>query len=174
MPEIQLSTFIKAPLQRVFDLSRSIDLHKISTKRTNEKAISGITHGLINLNETVTWQAYHLFKTRIFTSVISKMTVPSYFCDEMTEGDFVSFKHDHYFVHKDFFDEAMCEGTLMTDIINFKSPLNIIGIIFNKVYLTRYLKKLLITRNECIKVYAESAEWQTILDNKIIPYHLNE
>lgn len=166
MPVIQLSTFIKAPVQRVFDLSRSIDLHKISTKGTNEKAIAGTTKGLIHLNETVTWQAHHLFKKRIFTSVISKMTIPSYFCDEMTEGDFVSFKHDHYFVHKNSSEDLMCEGTVMTDIVNFKSPLNIIGIIFNKVYLTRYLKSLLIKRNECIKVYAESAEWKTILDNE--------
>lgn len=165
MPVIELSTFINAPVQRVFDLSRSIDLHKISTKGTNEKAINGTTHGLISLNETVTWQAYHLFKTRIFTSVISKMTRPSYFCDEMTKGDFVSFKHHHYFVKKNSSEDAMCEGTVMTDIVLFNSPLNIIGVIFNKVYLTRYLKNLLIKRNECIKVYAESAEWKTILDH---------
>ena len=54
MPAIQLSTFIKAPVERVFDLSRSIDLHKISTKHSHEEAVAGVTGGLINLNETVT------------------------------------------------------------------------------------------------------------------------
>lgn len=158
MPVIQLSTFINAPEQRVFDLSRSIDLHKISTEHSKEEAVRGTTKGLINVNETVTWQAYHLFKKRRFTSVISKMTIPEHFCDEMTEGDFVSFKHDHYF-------DASNGGTIMSDIIKFKSPYNIIGIIFNKVYLTRYLKDLTIKRNDCIKLYAESDNWKTILNN---------
>lgn len=156
MPLIQLSTFIKAPVERVFDLSRSIDLHKISTRHTNEKAIAGIRTGLISLNETVTWQAIHLFKKRTFTSVISRMTKPAYFRDEMTRGDFVSFKHDHYF-------KPLDDGTVMNDIIKFESPYNIIGIIFNKIYLTGYLKNLVIKRNECIKLYAESGEWKTIL-----------
>jgi hypothetical protein len=62
MTKIHLTTFIAAPIDRVFDLSRSIDLHKISTAHTNEEAIAGTTTGLIKFNETVTWQAKHLFK----------------------------------------------------------------------------------------------------------------
>jgi ligand-binding SRPBCC domain-containing protein len=157
MPLIQLSTFIKAPVERIFDLSRSIDLHKISAKHSNEKAVAGVTKGLINVNETVTWEADHLFKKRRFTSEITSMTSPVHFCDEMTEGDFVSFKHDHYF-------DPVDGGTSMRDIIKFKSPYNIIGTVFNKIYLTRYLKDLTIKRNECIKLYAESGEWKTVLD----------
>ncbi len=53
MPRIILDTWINAPVERCFDLARSIDLHKISTEQTNEKAISGVTSGLIGLNETV-------------------------------------------------------------------------------------------------------------------------
>lgn len=32
MPKIYLETIVNAPIERVFDLARSIDLHKISTK----------------------------------------------------------------------------------------------------------------------------------------------
>jgi len=39
MPKIELKTEIKAKKDIVFDLSRSIDLHKISTEHTNEDAI---------------------------------------------------------------------------------------------------------------------------------------
>lgn len=85
------------------------------------------------------------------------MTIPHHFCDQMIEGDFVSFKHDHYFDTTD-------KGTIMRDIIQFESPYNFIGKIFNMLYLTRYLKKLIIKRNECIKFYAESGEWETILN----------
>jgi hypothetical protein len=59
MPVIKLETHINADRQLVFDLARNIDLHQISTKHTNEKAIAGRTSGLIELNETVTWQASH-------------------------------------------------------------------------------------------------------------------
>ncbi|MEH6514179.1 hypothetical protein [Maribacter arcticus] len=47
MPRIELRTEINAPKEIVFDLSRSIDLHKISTEHTKEEAISGKTSGLI-------------------------------------------------------------------------------------------------------------------------------
>ncbi|MCG1036514.1 hypothetical protein [Polaribacter sargassicola] len=49
MPRIEIKTEIKADINIVFDLSRSIDLHKISTKHTNEKAIAGKTNGLIEI-----------------------------------------------------------------------------------------------------------------------------
>lgn len=59
MPRIVLKTIIRAPIDRCFDLSRSIDLHKVSTEQTNEEAIDGVTSGLISLDESVTWRAKH-------------------------------------------------------------------------------------------------------------------
>jgi len=59
MPKIELKTYIKAPKKVVFDLSRSINLHQISTQQTNERAIGGVTAGLINIGEFVTWRAKH-------------------------------------------------------------------------------------------------------------------
>ena len=51
MPAITLTTQVNAPIETVFDLSRSIDLHVESTYQTNEKAIAGCTSGLINLGD---------------------------------------------------------------------------------------------------------------------------
>ena len=59
MPKIEITTEINSTLEICFDLARSIDLHKISTAKTNEEAISGRTTGLIELNESVTWEATH-------------------------------------------------------------------------------------------------------------------
>tara|TARA_Y100000385_G_scaffold50965_1_gene47775 strand:+ start:2192 stop:2338 length:147 start_codon:yes stop_codon:yes gene_type:complete len=47
MPIIKIETIINAPIDRVFDLARSIDLHTLSTKETNEKAVAGKTSGFI-------------------------------------------------------------------------------------------------------------------------------
>ncbi|WP_343625326.1 SRPBCC family protein [Flavobacterium lindanitolerans] len=88
MPRICLKTAITAPLDVVFDLSRSIDLHTISTEQTQEKAVSGKTSGLIGLNDTVTWRAKHLGFTQHLTSKITDYNRPSFFADEMIKGAF--------------------------------------------------------------------------------------
>ncbi len=157
MCTIHLTTFIAAPIERVFDLSRSISLHKISSAHTNKEAIGGITSGLINKNETVTWRAKHLFKIRYFTTRISEMQTPNFFIDEMQKGDFKSLKHEHHFKKID-------NGTIMIDILNFESPYGIIGKWFNKIYLKNLLQKLIVQRNIVIKDYAETGKWKALLN----------
>jgi ligand-binding SRPBCC domain-containing protein len=157
MARIHLTTFIAAPVERVFNLSRSINLHSISTSQTNERAIAGTITGLISLNETVTWQARHLFKTRLHTSKISAMESPAFFVDEMTQGDFKSFRHEHHFKPVD-------NGTIMIDILEFESPYGALGRFLNSVYLKKYLEKFLIKRNETIKEYAQTQKWKAILN----------
>jgi hypothetical protein len=56
---IELSPRIAAPIERVFDLARSIDLHVASTNWTRERAIAGVTHGLIGAGQEVTWRGRH-------------------------------------------------------------------------------------------------------------------
>jgi len=156
MSKILLTTFIAAPVQRVFDLSRSINLHKISTAHTNEQAIDGVINGLIKAGETVTWQAKHLFKQRRFTSKITSMQSPVAFTDEMIQGDFKSFCHEHHFKPVD-------NGTIMIDVLEFESPFGMLGNLINKIYLQQYMATLLKNRNEVIKDYAETMKWKAIL-----------
>jgi ligand-binding SRPBCC domain-containing protein len=158
MPTIHLTTFVAAPSDRVFDLSRSIEQHKKSMAKNNEKVVSGISSGLIELDETVTWQAKHLFKNRFLKSKITAMKKPFSFTDEMVTGDFKSMKHEHHF-------KQIENGTLMIDILNFESPYGSLGKISNKIFLTRYLKNLLEQRNEIIKLYAQSEKWKFVLNS---------
>ena len=97
MPVIKLNTFIEADILIVFDLSRSIDLHKASTAHTNEEAIEGITSGLISLNESVTWKAKHFGVYQKLSTNITHFNSPTYFVDEQTKGIFKCFKHEHIF-----------------------------------------------------------------------------
>ena len=157
MSIIHLTTFIASPVERVFDLSRSINLHTISTSSTNEKAIAGTISGLINKDETVTWEAKHLFKTRRFTSKITDMNKPLHFTDEMTSGDFKSFRHEHHF-------KATDNGSIMIDLLNFESPYGFIGRLLSNLYLKKYLEKFLLRRNAVIKEYAETEKWTAILN----------
>lgn len=148
MPKIELTTVIKAPIEKVFDLSRSIDLHMESTKQTGEKAITGKTSGLIGLGETVTWRAKHFGIWQTLTSKITEFERPNLFVDEMINGAFKSFRHEHRFT-------SSGNQTIMKDIFEFESPLGILGKIFNTLILTRYMTKLLNERNRVIKEASE-------------------
>src|SRR5580704_4373924 len=141
MPVIHLTTFVSAPAERVFDLCRSIELHKKSMSHTQEQVVAGTTSGLMELYETVTWKAKHFFKVRILKSKITEMQKPFSFTDEMVNGDFKSMKHEHHF-------KQIENGTLMIDILDFESPYGKIGKISNKIFLSDYLKKLLEHRTQ--------------------------
>jgi len=159
MPTIHLTTFIAAPVERVFDLSRNISLRKVSMEHTGEKAISGIISGLINKDESVTWKAKHLFKTRVFTSKITEMLPYTMFIDKMVRGDFKYFQHEHYFKQAD-------NGTIIIDIIKFETPYGWLGRLINRLYLNGYLEKLVVHHNEVIRHYAVSEKWRALLHNR--------
>jgi ligand-binding SRPBCC domain-containing protein len=159
MPKIELTTEIQSTIEICFDLSRSIDLHKISTQQTNEQAIAGTTSGLIELNEFVTWQARHFGIRQKLTSKITAFERPIYFKDEQQKGVFKYFYHEHKF-------EQVGDKVIMNDIFEFQSPFGIFGKIFNELILTKYLRKLLIDRNNVIKDFAETDKWKTLLNGK--------
>ena len=156
MSTIYLETKINAPIERVFDLSRSIDLHKLSTHQTDEEAIAGVTSGLIGLNESVTWRARHFGITQKLTSKITELKFPNYFVDEMQRGVFKSMYHKHIFIQEK-------NVVLMKDEFVFKSPLGFLGRFANRLVLNKYLEKLLFQRNQMIKDFAESDKWKTVL-----------
>lgn len=159
MPKIELTTYINSTIEICFDLATSIDLHKLSTSRTNEQAIAGTTSGLIKLNETVTWEATHFGIRQQLTSKITAYDRPFHFRDEQIKGAFKSIKHDHYF-------EKNGNEIIMKDVFEFESPYGIFGQLFNNLILTKYLTKFLIIRNNLIKDFAESEKWKTILNEK--------
>jgi ligand-binding SRPBCC domain-containing protein len=149
MAVIKLVTEIKAAKESCFDLSRSIDLHVLSTQHTGEKAIAGCTSGLIALNETVTWRARHFGIWLTLTSKITDFQFPHFFVDEMVSGPFKSFRHEHHF-------KSGGGATIMTDIFKFESPLGRLGKLANALILQKYMQQLLRKRNEVIKDFAES------------------
>jgi len=159
MHKIELITTINSSIDICFDLSRSIDLHQISTSKTSERAIAGVTKGLIGLDETVTWEAIHFGIRQQLTSKITAYNKPYYFVDEQIKGAFKSIHHKHEF-------REVNGKTIMTDIFKFSSPYGIFGHLFNSLILTKYLQKFLTERNNIIKYYAETALWKSVLEEK--------
>lgn len=159
MPRIELTTLIKANREIVFDLSRSIDLHKISTQHTNEEAVAGKTNGLIQLGESVTWRAKHFGVYQRLTSKITEFSSPEYFVDEMVSGAFKCFRHEHKFQQGDSVEE-----TIMVDVFDYESPFGLLGRLADKLFLEEYMTNLLELRNQTIKEFAESGDWKEVLN----------
>jgi len=139
---------IRASPERCFDASRDLDLHVESMGHTGERAVGGRTSGLIELGEQVTWEGRHFGIRQRFTSAITAYDRPRHFQDSMVKGAFLSFVHDHYF-------EACPEGTLMKDVLTFQSPFGVIGAIVDRLVMTRYMRRLLMQRNEIVKAALE-------------------
>jgi ligand-binding SRPBCC domain-containing protein len=156
MPKIFIEIEINAPIERAFDLARCIDLHEATMSKHNEKAVSGITKGLIDLDETVTWEATHFGIRQNLTSKITAFDRPFHFRDEMVKGAFARFAHDHFFEQKG-------EKVLMKDIFDYDSPFWIFGKIADALFLEQYMTKMLTERNELIKRVAETADWKKFL-----------
>ncbi|HEX6806485.1 MAG TPA: SRPBCC family protein [Gemmatimonadaceae bacterium] len=157
MATIELITHITAPLDRCFDLSRSIELHQRSLDSSGERAVAGVTAGLIGLGETVTWEARHFGVRQRLTTRITAFDRPRHFRDSMVAGAFRRFDHDHWF------DPADGGGTLVRDVFDFDAPLALLGRIAEKTFLTRYMRRLLTDRNAVIQRAAESEAWREYL-----------
>ena len=149
MPVIRIETPIRAPAAICFDLSRDIDLHLESMIASGERAVGGVTSGLISGGEEVTWEARHLGRLWRMTSRITEFDPPHRFVDEMVEGPFAAFRHEHGF-------EAGDGGTRMTDVVRFRMGWGLLGRLVDPFALL-YLRRLLVLRSTTIKGKAELA-----------------
>lgn len=159
MPIIRLSTRIKAPVERVFDLKRSIDLHLETAQSSNEKVVSGKKTGLLEIGEEVTWQGLHLGFNQTLRVRLVELEHPHHFVDEMVEGAFAHLKHSHHF-------EEVEGVTLMTEEFDYKSKGGPIGWLVENSFLTAYFRRFLAERNKTLKKVAESEDWQRYLPAK--------
>jgi len=145
-------TLIAAPIARVFDLARSVEVHLAGNTHFAEQAVAleGATSGLLGLGDTVTWRARHFFIRQRLTSRITAFDPPAYFQDTMLRGAFRSMQHDHYF-HT--LPDGQCE---MRDVFRFTAPIPLLGRIAETLALRSYMQSLLRERNAVIKQIAES------------------
>lgn len=148
MPTIRIELLIEAPADVCFDLARSIDIHAKSTAQTKERPVAGRTSGLIELGESVTWEAVHFGIKQRLTAEITEMDRPRRFVDEQVRGAFKSFTHAHEFI-------AVQNGTLMIDIFHYTSPLGVLGRWADRWFLKAYMHDFLLQRNLYIKHAAE-------------------
>lgn len=125
--------------EALFDASRDIGAHVASMRGTGERAIDGVTSGLIGLDETVTWRAWHFGIPFRMTSQVTALDRPLRFVDEQVSGPFRTFRHEHLYVERD-------GMTIMTDRVTLASP--VLGRLAERLVLVPYLRRLLTRRAE--------------------------
>jgi ligand-binding SRPBCC domain-containing protein len=159
MIELRQRTVIRAPIERCFDLARSIEVHLAGNIHFGEQAVASgdVTSGLIGLGQRVTWRARHFWIWHTLTSEITAFHRPAYFQDTMTEGPFRAMDHDHHFV------PLTSTQTEMLDVFRFAAPLPLLGRLAEILFLRRYMDALLTERNLVLKQIGESSEWRNYL-----------
>jgi ligand-binding SRPBCC domain-containing protein len=158
MARIVLTTRIRAPVERCFDLARSIDLHVAASGGSGERAVAGVVSGLIGLGERVTWRARHFGVRFEMTSEIAALDRPRFFRDRMIAGPFSCFEHDHTF-------EEVDGGTVMRDDLRFEAPFGPLGRLAARYALRPHLAAFLAERNTVLKRVAESTDdWRGYVD----------
>jgi hypothetical protein len=150
MIRIDETTTIEAPIQRCFDLSRSVEVHLLRNVHSGEQAlaISGLTSGLQGLSDR--------------TNEVTAIEPPTYFQVTMNKGIFRSMQADHYF-------RTLPSGaTEMTDHFRIVSSPPILGLLAENLFLSRYMLALIRERNAVIKQLAESSDWKFYLPKQIV------
>src|ERR1700722_47004 len=99
MVTLEEITVIRAPIERCFDLARSVEVHLAGNVHWGEHAVAtgGVTSGLVGLGQRVTWRAKHFGVWHHLTSEITRIDRPSYFQDSQARGIFRLMRHDHFF-----------------------------------------------------------------------------
>ena len=159
MVRLEEITLIHAPIERCFDLARSVEVHLAGNVNSREEVVEmgGVSSGLIGAGQRVTWRARHFCTWQELTSEITAMEPPTYFQDTMVRGAFQSMKHDHFF-------RSLSPGeTEMRDLFCFVAPLGILGRLAEFFVLRRYMRAVLRERNAVVRKIAESPGWQHYL-----------
>jgi ligand-binding SRPBCC domain-containing protein len=158
MPVIETSVEVHAPIEILFDLSRSVEVHLACAGHTNEQAVGGVTSGLLELGDEVTWQATHLWKRRTLTSRITVFDRPHMFRDSMVTGAFRRFDHDHVFTQRG-------DVVLLEDRFDFDLPFGLLGRLANGLFVARHMSAFLAARLHHIRSIAECGEASRYLDS---------
>lgn len=156
MPTVRLTTRIDAPVERCFDLYRSVSLHVDSYKHAHERAVGAITSGLVGPGDVAAFRMRAFGFPYRMSVVVAEYDPPHHFRDSQTEGFFLRADHDHHF--------AVDGGaTLVTDVFDYTPRFASFGRLLDRLMVARYVRWTISQKNSNVKRVAESGEWSRYL-----------
>ncbi len=145
---------IDAPIERCFDLARSVDAHEASATLIHGKAVGGKRDGLATTGDETTWAARFFGLPFRLTTRIEDFDRPHRFTDVMCKGLFQHFGHVYTFQTRG------PNQTLLVDEFSFESPFGPLGLLLDRIVLRPQMQRVANARVQFLKRIAESGEWR--------------
>jgi ligand-binding SRPBCC domain-containing protein len=155
MPTIHLTSHVKAPVDRVFQLSRSTSLHKAVARGYKRGSVEGGTEGVMGPGDKVTFILPFMGMLQILVTKIEALEFPTKFTSTLVKGPFKRMKHEHYF-------KSIQNGTLLIDVLEYEPGYGPAGKMADRILIRPFLKKYLDAKNRVIKQYAEGEKWKVL------------
>jgi len=147
---------VRAPIERVFDLARSVSLHVKSVEAVQEEIVGDVRRGLVRLGEELTWHGRYLGFMQTMKFRVAAWDPPSYLHNSMVEGLFLTLDHHYSF-------RTSGEVTVMSNELNYAMPYGFAGQVFDFLLMGPHLKRFLAERARFLKDVAEGDEWKKYL-----------
>ena len=149
---------VRAPAERCFDLTRSVDLHVDSSTDIAARAVGGRAHGLSADGDCTTWSARFCGLRFAMTTRVEDFAPPTSFGDRLTRGLLRQFAHVYRF------KPLPDGGCAVSDELTVEAPFGPLGRLVERFYLARRMNLLVQRRLEHIRRVAESDDWRRYLD----------
>ncbi len=157
MPIILCEVRVRAPVERCFDLARSVDLHADSSTDIGARAVGGRRAGLSGAGDETAWSARFFGLRFTMTTRIEDFSPPTHFGDTMTRGRLRRFAHVYRF------RSLPDGGCALSDELRVAAPGGGLGRLVEAVYLTRRMRWLVQRRLEHLRAVAEGDGWRRYL-----------
>lgn len=146
---IIVETQINAPPEICFDLALDVKTHAESAAFSGERVVEpGKLAGHLELGDLITFEGKHFGIRQRFTAKIVEVDRPRRFVDEMVHGAFERLRHVHEFHPRD-------SGTLMRDLLHWDTPLGLLGLIADRLFLERHMRWFVATKQQRLKEIVE-------------------
>ncbi|MBN8649979.1 MAG: hypothetical protein J0L67_01025 [Cytophagales bacterium] len=161
MTKIEISTHILAPIDRCFDLARCGEIFPIQTHLVHEDSNKKLNTNLLDVGQRINHNIRYFGIHFEIESVITRCIKPYFFSDEMKVGPFHTFVHDHFFY-------SFPGETVMIDNVYFRSRWGVLGETADTLLVKRNVFRFLKKKNQLIKKYAESDQWQYLIPMPVV------
>ena len=154
---------ITAPIARVFDLVRSVDVHTATSGGIGGRAVGGKTSGLAETNDVTVWSARFFGLRFKLATRVTLIKSPHCIVEILERGLFSEFGHIYTL-------RPLESGAVeLTDAFSFRSPFGVIGALFDGLILKPVMTRAMIDRLEGLRRIAESDEWRRFLPGTELP-----
>lgn len=164
LTSVRDTAIIHAPLDRVWALSRRVELVKDTL---GMKLVGGTTSGFVESGSRVVWRGWKFGLPTEHHTLITGFEAPhelhdgrreAWFQDSQEKGRFATFQHDHWMR-----ETHTPEGpavTMLEDHVQFSLPLFIGGQIVSTLLMKPYVKALVKRRFRALREIAEGHGWE--------------